>query len=77
MGGYGSGRRGGRPTVEGCASLLAPDVKRVMRPILAAHRDRGFRAGGVLDAGPIRIAWTRDGEAEPWAADCRTCSGRF
>ncbi len=34
MGGYGSGRRGGRPTVEGCAALVL-DVKRVMRPVLA------------------------------------------
>ncbi len=68
MGGYGSGRRGGRPTVEGCASLLALDVKRVMRPVLAAHRDRGFRPGETMNAGPIRFARTRGGEAEPWAA---------
>ncbi len=68
MGGYGSGRRGGRPTVEGCASLLTLDVKRVMRPVLAAHRDRAFRPGGVMKAGPIRFAWRREGGARPWAA---------
>ena len=68
MGGYGSGTRGGRPTVEGSASLLALDAKRAMRPVLAAHRDRGFRPGEVMNAGPIRFAWTRAGEAEPWAA---------
>ena len=68
MGGYGSGRRGGRSTVEGCASLLALDVKRVMRPVLAAHRDRSFRPGEIMNAGPIRFAWRREGEAEPWAA---------
>src|SRR3712207_754765 len=66
--GYGSGRRGGRATVEGCAWLLALDVKRVMRPVLAAHRDRSFRPGEAMNAGPIRFAWWREGEAEPWAA---------
>jgi hypothetical protein len=68
MGGYGSGSRGGRPAVEGCASLLALDVKRVMRPVLAAHRGRGFRPDETMNAGPIRFAWTREGEVEPWAA---------
>ncbi len=68
MGGYGSGRRSGRPTVEGCASLLVLDVKRAMRPVLAAHRNRTFRPGETMNAGPIRFAWTRGGEAEPWAA---------
>ena len=68
MGGYGSGRRGGRATVEGCASLLALDAKRAMRPVLAAHRDRGLRPGEVMNAGPIRFAWTREGGAGPWAA---------
>jgi len=68
MGGYGSGRRGGRPTVEGCASLLAFDAKRAMRPVLAAHRERAFRPGEVMKAGPIRFAWWRAGEVEPWAA---------
>ena len=68
MGGHGSGTRGGRPTVEGCASLLMLDVKRAMRPVLAAHRDRAFRPGEVMNAGPIRFAWTREGAAEPWAA---------
>ena len=68
MGGFGSGRRGGRPTVEGCASLLALDVKRVMRPVLAAHRDRSFHPGEIMKAGPIRFVWMREVEAEPWAA---------
>ncbi len=68
MGGYGSGRRSGRPTVEGCASLLVLDVKRAMRPVLAAHRNRTYRPGETMNAGPIRFAWTRGGEAEPWAA---------
>ncbi len=56
MGGYGSGSRGGRPTVEGCASLLALDAKRAMRPVLATHRDRGLCPGEVMTAGPIRFA---------------------
>ena len=68
MGGYGSGRRSGRPTVEGCASLLALDVKRVMHPVLAAHRDRDLGPGDVMNAGPIRFAWTREGGAGLWAA---------
>ncbi len=68
MGGYGSGRRGGRAAVEGRASLLVLDAKRVMRPVVAAHRDRGFGPGEVMNAGPIRFAWTRGGGAEPWAA---------
>ena len=68
MGGYGSGRRGGCPTVEGCASLLVLDVKRVMRPVLAAHRDRRFGPGEVMTAGPIRFAFLREGCVEPWAA---------
>jgi hypothetical protein len=68
MGGYGSGRRGGRAMVEGCASLLALDAKRAMRPVLAAHRDRGLRPGEVMNAGPIRFAWTREGSAGSWAA---------
>ena len=53
--------------MDGCASLLALDAKRVMRPVLAAHRDRGFGAGDVMNAGPIRFAWTREGGAGPWA----------
>ncbi len=68
MGGYGSGRRGGRPMVEGRASLLVLDVKRVIRSVLAAHRDRAFRPGEVMNAGPIRFAWTHEGAGEPWAA---------
>ncbi len=44
------------------------DAKRVMRPVLAAHRDRRFRPGEAMKAGPIRFAWTRRGCAEPWAA---------
>jgi hypothetical protein len=67
MGGYGSGRRGGRPTVEGRATL-ALGVKRVMRPVLAAQRDRSFPPGDVMNAGPIRFAFWREGGAEPWAA---------
>jgi hypothetical protein len=67
MGGYGSGRRGRRPTVEGRATL-ALGVKRVMRPVLAAHRDRSFRLGEIMNAGPIHFALRREGEAEPWAA---------
>ncbi len=54
--------------MEGCASLLALDAKRAMRPVLAAHRDRAFRPGEVMNAGPIRFVWTRGGESEPWAA---------
>jgi hypothetical protein len=54
--------------VEGCASLLVLDVKRVMRPVLAAHRDRAFRPGEIMNAGPIRFAFLREDCEEPWAA---------
>ncbi len=67
MGGCGSGRRGGRPTVEGCASLLVLEVKRAMRPVLTAYCERSFRPGEIMNAGPIRFAWTRDGNVESWA----------
>ena len=51
MGGFGSGRRDGRPTVEGCRSL---DVNRL-------HREECLRPGWVGG-----WQWTRDGERVAW-----------
>ena len=58
---------GWRPTVKGCASLVL-DVNRFVRPALAALGGRLLRASEILEAGPMRFACRREGEAEPWAA---------
>jgi hypothetical protein len=62
MGGYDSGRQGGRPTVEGCWSLVL-DINRVMRPVADARRKGAEGALAVTQ----RIRWTSHGETEPWA----------
>lgn len=64
MGGYGSGRHGGRATVEGCRSLKL-DVNRVTRAARAALRN--MPEGRPITAGPSVWNWTMPGEAVPWA----------
>lgn len=64
MGGFGSGRQGGRATVEGCRSLKL-DVNRVTRAVRAKLRD--VPEGAKLEAGPVVWTWTTQGEASPWA----------
>lgn len=64
MGGFGSGRRGGRATVEGCRSLKL-DVNIVTR----APRDavRGLSDGEVFTAKPRVWSWTVNSGPEPVA----------
>ena len=64
MGGFGSGRHGGRARGEGCRSMTL-DVNRVARGVRDALRD--LPEGEVVKAGPFRWTWTLGGEAEPWA----------
>lgn len=66
MGGYGSGRRGGRSTVEGCLSLVL-DINRIMRPVVRATRGNGRSDGAGVRANSMRFSWTRHTEVEPWA----------
>jgi hypothetical protein len=69
MGGFGSGRTGGMPTVEATDSLTL-DVNRVMHLVKRALRAEGLRsvpAGRWLETQPIVFCWTRRDEAEPWA----------
>ncbi len=66
MGGFGSGRHGGRTTVEGCRSLVL-DINQVMRPVAKALRGRVLPSDAEVRVGPSRVWWTRQGEAEPWA----------
>jgi hypothetical protein len=65
MGGYGSGKQGGRATVEGCQSL-ALDINRVIRPVAKALRGRDLPGDAEVRVGR-RWWWTRHSEAEPWA----------
>jgi hypothetical protein len=64
MGGFGSGRRGGRATVEGCRSLKL-DVNRVTRE--ARQQLREVPEGAKLEAAPIMWTWTAHDEAKPRA----------
>ncbi len=64
MGGFGSGRRGWRATVEGCRSLKL-DVNRITRDARGKLRDAP--EGARLEAGPMVWTWTTHGEAAPWA----------
>lgn len=59
MGGYGSGRQGGKATVEGCRSLKL-NVNRVTRAVRSALRD--LPEGRGLTAGPSVWSWTAPGE---------------
>lgn len=63
MGGYGSGRRGGRPTVEGCRSLVL-DINRVLRPVMKALDGRDLPPDARVRAGPWRLWLARQGQAE-------------
>jgi hypothetical protein len=71
MGGFGDGRRGGGPTVEGSDALVL-GAGEVVRPLAEAARRRGLlpgRAGeGRLLVGTSTWRWTRAGAAGPWAA---------
>lgn len=69
MGGFGSGRRAGQATVEGCVSLVL-DVCDVVRPVAHALRRQRLAPiakGQQIQVGPRQWEWTRHGEAEPWA----------
>jgi hypothetical protein len=69
MGGLGSGRTGGWPTVEGCCSLVL-SADEIMRPIRNGMRKLGMReiAEGRRVNLPWRAyRWTRHGESDPWA----------
>ena len=66
MGGFGSGRHGGRATVEGCRSLVL-DINRIMRPVAKALRGHELASDAEVRLRPSRLWWTRQGEAEPWA----------
>src|ERR1700760_2646340 len=68
MGGFGSGRTGGGPTVEGCNSLVL-DINRITRPTREHMRKRGMSeiAPGQVVHSSLSWQWTRYGEDEPWA----------
>ena len=74
MGGYGSGRHGGWPTVEACDTLVI-SVDDITRPIR-----RGLRKLGIQSIADGRVAelpwrtwhWTLSGDDAPWASvECR------
>src|ERR1700722_10629842 len=69
MGGYGSGRAGGWPTVEGCGSLVL-SIDRLMRGSKKVLRRLNVTA--PTDDQPLTLGWhtwrwSRSGESEPWA----------
>jgi hypothetical protein len=68
MGGFGGGRRGGGPTVEGSGALVL-GAGEVVRPLTEAARRRGLLPGaagaGRLLAGTSTWRWTRAGAAGP------------
>ena len=66
MGGYGSGRHSGQPTVEGCRSLVL-DINRLIRPVADALHGRHLGRDDEVRIDGIRLAWTRDGDDIPWA----------
>jgi hypothetical protein len=69
MGGFGSGRTGGRPTVEGCSTLVL-GIDDVTRPFRKAMRAQGFQSvpdGQYVEAPWLQWRWTRYGETRPWA----------
>ncbi len=69
MGGYGSGRPGRLPTIEGTASLVL-DVTRLMAAVTRALRRHGMTGipeQRTVTLEPFAWRWTRAGEAEPWA----------
>ena len=74
MGGYGSGRTGGVPTVEGCGSLIL-NINAIMREVRHALRIKGLNT--VPHDAAVHIpsyvwGWRREEEPSPWAvADLR------
>lgn len=69
MGGYGSGRTGGWPTVEGCASLVL-SADDITRPIRRGMRKLGMREipeGRTAEMAWRTLRWTRRADDEPWA----------
>jgi hypothetical protein len=67
MGGFGSGRVGWRPTVEGTAALVL-GAEALVRPVKQALRERGLGAipeGRWLEVPASRWSWSRDGAS--WA----------
>jgi hypothetical protein len=69
MGGFGSGRHGGRATVEGCDSLVL-DVDRIIRPVRQAMRKLGISEisdDRVIEVPWNAFCWTRNGDPKPWA----------
>ena len=74
MGGYGSGRTGGVPTVEGCGSLIL-NINEIMRQVRKALRIKGLNT--VPHDAAVHIpsyvwGWRREEEPAPWAvADLR------
>lgn len=90
MGGYGSGRSGGRPTVEDCLTLdlrglfksgwLKPGarVSGTMRwTLVKAGREIasiGFELDLGVDGGRIRLHWTSN---DRWSGETRKCENRI
>jgi hypothetical protein len=74
MGGYGSGRTGGRPTIERSSALVLC-VHDVTRPVRDAVRARGGLEPG--ERAEATCTWSWRWEGEPWAAvDVRLWLGR-
>ena len=69
MGGYGSGRTGGWPTVEDCRSLVlsADHVTRLVREAMREIQMQTIPDGRLLNIPWQKFRWTRSGESEPWA----------
>lgn len=63
MGGLGSGRYGGHPTIERCRSLVL-DVNLVTKSVRAAAA--ALDENKIVTTGPWRLTWTRRGEPQPW-----------
>lgn len=69
MGGYGSGRTGGWPTIEATGSFVL-DVNRLLTPIMRAIRQSGLSdvpADRTVTLGPFVRRWTREGDTAPLA----------
>jgi hypothetical protein len=71
VGRYGNGPSGGRPTVEGCQTLIL-DICRVMRMVHEAVRKTGHAMTSQDQDDVIQVdwftwAWTQVGSDEPWA----------
>src|SRR3954449_12738920 len=74
MGGYGSGRTGGIPTVEACDSLVL-NINQIMRQVRKAMRIKGWNIipyDATVCIPSYMWGWRRPGELIPWAvADLR------